>query len=236
MNRKELLYEGKAKKIYRTEDPDLLLVEFKDVATAFDGLKKETLESKGILNNRISAIFFEFLEKKGIPTHYVKILSEREMLVKNLEIIPVEVIVRNIVAGSLSKRIGLEEGTILKSAVLEFNLKNDELHDPMLNHYHIYALDLAAPEEMARIEELAFEINSLLKDYLQRKNIILVDFKLEFGRHKGEILLGDEISPDTCRFWDAVSHEKMDKDRFRRDLGGVTEAYREVLRRLQEVS
>jgi phosphoribosylaminoimidazole-succinocarboxamide synthase len=233
MEKKEFLYEGKAKKVYRTPDPDYLIVEYKDTATAFDGLKKENLENKGVLNNKIATVFFELLEKNGINTHYVKKLSDREMLVKNLEIIPVEVIVRNIVAGSLSKRMGLEEGTVLKKTVLELNLKNDELHDPMLNHYHVYALDLASPREMAGIEETALRVNAILKDFLLAKNIVLVDFKLEFGRHKGEILLGDEISPDTCRFWDAVSGEKMDKDRFRRDLGGVTEAYQEVLGRLQ---
>ncbi|RJX25802.1 MAG: phosphoribosylaminoimidazolesuccinocarboxamide synthase [Dethiobacter sp.] len=234
MGKKEFLYEGKAKKIYGTPDPDYLIVEYKDTATAFDGLKKENLDNKGVLNNKIAAIFFELLEKNGISTHFVKNLSDREMLVKNLEIIPVEVIVRNIVAGSLSKRLGVEEGTILNKTVLELNLKNDELHDPMLNHYHVYALDLASPQEMAEIEKMALRSNEILKNFLLTKNIVLVDFKLEFGRHKGEILLGDEISPDTCRFWDAVSGKKMDKDRFRRDLGGVTEAYQEVLKRLQK--
>jgi len=236
MEKKEFLYEGKAKKVYSTAAPDYLVVEYKDTATAFDGLKKEILENKGVLNNKIASFFFELLEKNGVRTHYLKRLSDREMLVKKLEIIPVEVIVRNIVAGSLSKRIGLEEGAALKKTVLEFNLKNDELHDPMINHYHIYALELASPREMAAIENTALKVNEILKDFLGRKNIILVDFKLEFGRHKGEILLGDEISPDTCRFWDALSGRKMDKDRFRRDLGGVTEAYREVLERLEELN
>ncbi len=233
MKKGEFLYEGKAKKIYRTDDPGLYLVEFKDDATAFDGVKKDKLADKGILNNRLSAIFFELLEEKGVETHYEKTISEREMLVKSLEIIPVEVIVRNIAAGSLSKRLGIPEGTVMKKTVLEFSLKDDELHDPMINHYHIYAMDLAAPEEMAEIEKAALRVNELLVPYLREKGITLVDFKLEFGRHGDKILLGDEISPDTCRFWDSSSQEKLDKDRFRRDMGGVVEAYREVLRRLE---
>ena len=233
MKKGEFLYEGKAKKIYRTDDPELYLVEFKDDATAFDGVKKDSLADKGILNNRLSAIFFELLEAKGVETHYEKTVSEREMLVKSLEIIPVEVIVRNIAAGSLSKRLGIPEGTVMKKTVLEFSLKDDELHDPMINHYHIYAMDLAEPEEMAEIEKVALRVNELLVPYLRDKGITLVDFKLEFGRHGDKILLGDEISPDTCRFWDSSSQEKLDKDRFRRDMGGVVEAYREVLRRLE---
>ncbi len=233
MEKQEFMYEGKAKKIYRTDNPDHVLVEFKDDATAFDGDKKGHLEDKGVLNNRLSAHFFTLLEERGINTHYVKTISDREMLVKALEIIPVEVIVRNIAAGSISKRLGIPEKTELKKTVLEFSLKDDELHDPMINHYHIYALDLAKPEEMAEMERVALKVNELLVPYLKEKNIVLVDFKLEFGRHKGEIVLGDEISPDTCRFWDSSSGEKLDKDRFRRDMGGVVEAYREVLRRLE---
>ena len=233
MKKGEFMYEGKAKKIYKTEDPSLVIVEFKDDATAFDGVKKDTLADKGILNNRLSSIFFELLENNGVSTHYVKPLSEREMLVKVLEIIPVEVIVRNIAAGSLSKRLGIEEGTEMKKTVLEFSLKDDELHDPMINHYHIYAMELATAEEMVEIEKAALRVNDILVPYLLENGIILVDFKLEFGRHNGEILLGDEISPDTCRFWDSNSKEKLDKDRFRRDMGGVVEAYREVLRRLE---
>jgi phosphoribosylaminoimidazole-succinocarboxamide synthase len=229
----EFLYEGKAKKIFKTADPNQLLVEFKDDATAFDGVKKDRLQDKGILNNRLSAIFFQLLGKKGIETHYLETLNEREMLVKALEIIPVEVIVRNIAAGSISKRLGIEEGIKLNKTVLEFSLKDDALHDPMINHYHIYALDLATAEEMAIIEKAALEINAILIPYLEQKGITLVDFKLEFGRHQGRVILGDEISPDTCRFWDSSSGEKLDKDRFRRDLGGVVEAYREVLRRLE---
>ncbi len=234
MKKEKLLHEGKAKKIYATADDDYCIVEYKDTATAFDGLKKEDLESKGILNNAITTIFFKLLEEEGIPTHFVEQLNERDMLVKRLEIIPVEVVVRNIAAGSLAKRLGLEEGVPLSKTVLELSLKNDELHDPMLNQYHVYALELANPQELARMEELALRINSFLVDYLMSRDIVLVDFKLEFGRHKDEIILGDEISPDTCRFWDAASSEKMDKDRFRRDMGEVMEAYQEVLKRLQQ--
>ncbi len=234
MKKEKLLHEGKAKKIYATADDDYCIVEYKDTATAFDGLKKEDLESKGILNNAITTIFFKLLEEEGIPTHFVEQLNERDMLVKRLEIIPVEVVVRNIAAGSLAKRLGLEEGVPLSKTVLELSLKNDELHDPMLNQYHVYALELANPQELARMEELALRINSFLVDYLMSRDIVLVDFKLEFGRYKDEIILGDEISPDTCRFWDAASSEKMDKDRFRRDMGEVMEAYQEVLKRLQQ--
>jgi phosphoribosylaminoimidazole-succinocarboxamide synthase len=225
-------YEGKAKRVYATDDSDKYIVEFKDDATAFDGKKKGTIHDKGILNNRISAHFFEMLEKQGIPTHFEKLLSDREMLVKAVEIIPVEVIVRNIAAGSLAKRLGLEEGTPMKRPVLEFCYKSDELGDPMINHYHIYALGLASEEEMKVIEDIALKVNSILVEYLKPRNIELVDFKLEFGRYKGRVILADEISPDTCRFWDADTREKLDKDRFRRDLGNVEEAYREVLKRL----
>lgn len=234
MQKGEFLYEGKAKRIFSTADPTCYIVEYKDTATAFDGLKKEELANKGVLNNSIASFFFTMLEEKGIPTHFLKKLSEREMLVRALKIIPVEMIVRNIVAGSLAKRTGLPEGTKLKSTVLEMCLKDDELHDPMLNHYHVQALELATPAEVARMEEISLQINELLQGFLREKGIILVDFKLEFGRFNGEIYLGDEISPDTCRFWDASSSEKLDKDRFRRDLGGIMEAYAEVLRRLTE--
>lgn len=233
VDRGEFLYEGKAKKIYRTGDPDLYLVEFKDDATAFDGLKKDRLADKGILNNRLSAFFFTLLEDSGLSTHYVRTAGEREMLVKALEIIPVEVIVRNIAAGSLSKRLGIPEGTALSRTVLEFSLKDDALHDPMINHYHIYAMGLATEREMAALEDAALKVNAVLVPFLAERGITLVDFKLEFGRHGSEIILGDEISPDTCRFWDSSSGEKLDKDRFRRDMGGVVEAYREVLRRVE---
>lgn len=234
MNRGELLYEGKAKKVYRTDDPSFYLVEYKDDATAFDGEKKDRLADKGILNSQISAVFFELLEEQGVPTHFERTAGEGKMLVKALEIIPVEVIVRNIAAGSMAKNLGIPEGKKLKRTVLEFCLKDDTLHDPMINHYHVYAMGLATPEELSVMEELAFKVNEILTAFLEKRGITLVDFKLEFGRHKGAVLLGDEISPDTCRLWDSASGEILDKDLFRRDLGGVVMAYREVLRRVEE--
>ncbi|MQL53466.1 phosphoribosylaminoimidazolesuccinocarboxamide synthase [Desulfofundulus thermobenzoicus] len=232
MQKGELLYEGKAKKIYRTDDPDVYLVEYKDDATAFNGLKKGTISGKGELNNRISAHFFHLLEEKGIATHFLEQVSEREMLVRTLEIIPIEVVVRNIAAGSLAKRLGLEEGTALPRPVVEYYYKSDELGDPMINDDHIAALNLATPDELAALKKTALTVNNILREYLAPRRLELVDFKLEFGRHRGKILLGDEISPDTCRFWDTRTGEKLDKDRFRRDLGGVEEAYREVWHRL----
>ncbi len=232
MEKRNLLYEGKAKKVYDTEHPDFLIVEFKDEATAFDGLKKGVIVNKGVLNNKISSLLFTVIEEENIPTHFVRQLSERDMLVKKLNIFKVEVVMRNIVAGSLSKRLGLEEGIQLSSPVLEFYYKNDELHDPMINEYHIRAMGLATSEEMVRITDEAIKTNTVLSNYLRKKNILLVDFKLEFGSHKGVILLGDEISPDTCRLWDLETKEKLDKDRFRRDLGKVTEAYEEILKRI----
>ncbi|MCL5981708.1 MAG: phosphoribosylaminoimidazolesuccinocarboxamide synthase [Firmicutes bacterium] len=232
MEKQQPLYEGKAKKVYATADPDLLVVEHKDDATAFNGLKKGQIAGKGRLNNQISAHLFRVLAGQGIPSHFVRLLSEREMLVKRLSILPVEVVVRYIAAGSLSKRLGLAEGTALSGPVLEFYYKNDELGDPLINEYHIKALDLATPRQVAEVAGLALQVGGLLTAYLREKDIILVDFKLEFGLYHGTVLLGDEISPDTCRFWDAGSGEKLDKDRFRRDLGGVGEAYTEVLRRL----
>lgn len=236
MEKLEFLYEGKAKKIFKTEEPNVYVVQYKDDATAFNGQKKGTISSKGVMNNKIAGIFFQLLEQKGIKTHFVKLVSEREMLVKALEIIPVEVIVRNIAAGSLAKRLGLEEGTEMKKTVLEFCLKSDELGDPMINRYHIAALELATDEEMDLIAETSLKINTILRDVLDKCGIELVDFKLEFGRtREGQVILGDEISPDTCRFWDKTTREKMDKDRFRRDLGKVEDAYQEVLRRLEEV-
>lgn len=228
----EQLYEGKAKRVYRTGDPGLYLVEFKDDATAFNGVKKGTIQNKGVLNNQISAVFFRLLEERGIPTHFVELVSDREMLVKTLDIVMVEVVVRNIAAGSLAKRLGLPEGTALSRPVLEFYYKSDELGDPMINDYHIRALDLATPEQVEKMKEIALKVNDILLEYLADKDIDLVDFKLEFGLHKGELILGDEISPDTCRFWDKKTHEKLDKDRFRRDLGNVEGAYEEVFRRL----
>ncbi len=228
----EQLYEGKAKRVYLTNDAELYIVEFKDEATAFNGAKKGDIENKGVLNNLISSVFFRFLEERDIPTHFVELLSDREMLVKNLDIIKIEVVVRNVAAGSLSKRLGIPEGTAFAKPVLEFYYKSDELGDPMINEYHILALNLATPRQMERIREIALQANSILLKYLKDRRIDLVDFKLEFGAHKGEVILGDEISPDTCRFWDQETHKKLDKDRFRQDLGNVGEAYAEVLKRL----
>jgi len=228
----ELLYEGKAKRIYKTNRPDVLWVEYKDDATAFNGVKKGTIAGKGDLNNQISTYFFELLEQKGIQTHFVKHLSDNEMLVKPLEIILVEVVVRNIAAGSLAKRLGMEEGTSLASPVVEYYYKSDDLGDPLINDDHIKAAGLAAPAEMQYIKRIALKVNEVLTDHLETKNLDLVDFKLEFGRFQGNVLLGDEISPDTCRFWDKTTKEKLDKDRFRRDLGNVEEAYQEIKRRL----
>ncbi len=234
MERKELLYEGKAKQVFRTDDPGIYWIRYKDDATAFDGKKRGSIEAKGRYNNQISAILFRFLETKGIETHMVELLGDREMLVRALDIIPVEVIVRNVVAGSLAKRLGLEEGTTLDRPVLEFCYKSDELGDPMINEYHIAAMDWASEAEMASIKKQALQINGLLVAYFRDRDMTLVDFKLEFGRLEGRVILGDEISPDTCRFWDAKTGEKLDKDRFRRDLGKIEEAYREVYRRLKE--
>jgi len=229
----DLMYEGKAKKVYRTDHEDLVWVEYKDDATAFNGLKKGTIMGKGELNNQISAHFFQLLAQNGIPNHFVEMKSDREQVVKKLDIIPVEVIVRNIAAGSLAKRLGLAEGTFLNTTVLEYCYKNDELGDPMINDYHIAALGLATKEQMAEIARYALKINEVLRTYLKEKKVDLIDFKLEFGLHHGEVLLGDEISPDTCRFWDTETGKKLDKDRFRRDLGEVEDAYKEILKRLQ---
>ena len=228
----EQLHEGKAKKVYKTTDPDLYWIDYKDDATAFDGKKKGTIMNKGILNNRITVHFFNLLESNRIVTHLVKQVNEREQIVKAVDIILVEVVVRNIAAGSLSKRLGMQEGTMLPKTVLEFYYKDDALGDPLINDYHIQVLDLATPEQMKSISIMALKINDILREYLKDKKIDLIDFKLEFGTHKGEVILADEISPDTCRFWDLETREKLDKDRFRRDLGNVEEAYREVLKRL----
>ncbi len=232
MKKLDLLYEGKAKKVYTTDDPDYLIVDYKDDATAFNGEKKGTIMEKGIVNNRVSNHLFKLLESKGITNHLVEEISDRETIVKKVEIVPIEVIVRNIAAGSLSKRLGLPEGTKLSKTVLEFCYKNDELGDPMINDYHALAMDLATPEELKKIADMSFAVNEILGDYLKESNIELIDFKLEFGRFHGEIILADEISPDTCRFWDTRTGEKLDKDRFRRDMGGVEDAYQEVLKRL----
>lgn len=228
----KMLYEGKAKRIFTTEKQDEVMVYFKDDATAFNGEKKGTIASKGILNNKIASFFFELLGAKGIPHHFIRRVSEREMLVKALKILPVEVVVRNIAAGSLAKRLGLEEGTKMAETVVEMYYKDDELGDPLINQYHIKAMKLATEEQVATMEKYALQINEILTAYLQEKNLELIDFKLEFGLYEGKVILGDEISPDTCRFWDSVTKEKMDKDRFRRDLGNVEAAYQEVLYRL----
>lgn len=232
MEKLSILYEGKAKKVFRTNDDDFYIIEYKDDATAFNGIKKGTIANKGILNNEISAILFELLENEGVPTHFVKKLNDREMLVKKVEIYPIEVLIRNYAAGSISKRLGIEEGTKFKKTILEFCYKNDELGDPFINEYHIDAMELATREEVETIKNYSFKINDILSKYFISKNIILVDFKLEFGKSKDGIVLADEISPDTCRFWDSVTMEKLDKDRFRRDLGNVEGAYVEVLNRL----
>lgn len=233
--KKELLYEGKAKKVYRTEDPNFYIIEYKDEATAFDGKKKGTIKQKGYYNNQITARIFTYLSENGVQNHFVKLLSDREQLVKSVEIIPVEVIIRNIAAGSMAKRLGLDEGMELKKPVLEFCYKSDPLGDPMINEDHIFVLGLANPEEVSFIKEAALKVNELLKSYFEKAGLILVDFKLEFGRSGQGILLADEISPDTCRLWDIKTRDKLDKDRFRRDLGGVEEAYAEVLKRLEEL-
>lgn len=228
----EQLYEGKAKKVFATSEPDIVLVSYKDDATAFNGLKKGTIIGKGVVNNRMSNHMFRQLEKAGVPTHYVEELSDRETLVKKVSIVPLEVIIRNIAAGSMSKRLGIQEGTALKCPVLEFSYKNDELGDPMINDYHAMGMGIATREEIDTIAELAFKVNAFMLDYFKKLNIDLVDFKLEFGKYHGKIILADEISPDTCRFWDSTTKEKLDKDRFRRDMGGVEEAYAEMMRRL----
>lgn len=227
-----LLYEGKAKTVFETDNPNELLVYFKDDATAFNGEKHETIEGKGVINNKISEFFFKQLKDRGIKNHFVEKVGEREMLVKKLDMIKLEVVVRNFVAGSLVKRLGLEEGTPLTVPVVEYYYKSDELGDPMLNRWHIMALDLAKIDELNQMEHVALSVNTILRDLLRAKNVDLIDFKLEFGRFDGEVLLADEISPDNCRFWDVETHEKLDKDRFRQDLGGVVEAYQEILQRL----
>ena len=232
MEKKELLYEGKAKKVYTTENPDVLIVDYKDDATAFNGVKKGTIVGKGVVNNRMTNHIFKMLEEKGIPTHFIEELSDRETAVKKVEIVPLEVIVRNVAAGSFSKKLGIEEGFRLLRPTLEFSYKNDELGDPMINDYYAVAIGAATREEIDKITELVFKINEILVDYFKSIKVDLIDFKVEFGRYKGQIILADEISPDTCRFWDSETHEKLDKDRFRRDLGHVEEAYEEIYRRI----
>ncbi len=233
MEKTELLYEGKAKKVYATDDPELVIVSYKDDATALDGLKKGTVAGKGVVNNKMSNFLCRLLESRGVKTHYVEELSDRETLVKKVSIVPLEVIIRNISAGSFAKRYGVEEGIVFKSPTIEFSYKNDDLHDPLINSYHALALGLATEKEINTIKETAFKINSILKEYFLTLNVKLVDFKLEFGRTSdGTVILADEISPDTCRFWDADTNEKLDKDRFRRDMGGVEEAYAEMMKRV----
>ncbi len=229
---RELLYEGKAKKLYATADPELILQYFKDDATAFNAKKRGTIVGKGELNNAISEVFFRLLDRAGVPTHFVRRLDDRRMLTKRLEIVPVEMVIRNVVAGSLAKRLGMDEGRALPRPIIEFYYKSDPLDDPMINEWHVVVLGMATKAELDRMVELTERINAVLKPFLAERGIVLVDMKLEFGRYHGEIVLGDEICPDTCRFWDSGSGEKMDKDRFRRDLGGVEEAYQEIARRV----
>ncbi len=233
MEKKEQLYEGKAKKVYATEDENLYIVSYKDDATAFNGLKKGTISGKGVINNRMSNFLMQILEKNGVPTHFVEEINDRETIVKKVSIVPLEVIIRNVSAGSFSKKYGVEEGIVFDEPTIEFSYKNDELGDPLLNAYHAIALKLADRTEIETIKSMAFKVNEVLCEYFKGMNIRLVDFKLEFGRlSDGTIVLADEISPDTCRLWDIDTNEKLDKDRFRRDMGGVEEAYQEVMRRL----
>ncbi len=232
MKKCELMYEGKAKKVFATDDPNYCIVEYKDDATAFNGLKKGTITGKGVVNNKMSNYMFQLLEKHGVKTHFVEELSDRETLVKKVEIVPLEVIIRNKAAGSMAKRLGMEEGTELKTTVLEFSYKDDSLGDPMVNEYHILAAGYATREDIDTIASMAMKVNEVMCEFFKSVDVELIDFKLEFGRFNGEILLADEISPDTCRFWDIHTHEKLDKDRFRRDMGGVEEAYAEMMKRV----
>ena len=234
MEKLQQLYEGKAKKVFATNDPEKLIVEYKDDATAFNGLKKGTIKGKGVINNQMSNRLMAYLEKQGVPTHFIEEINERETIVKKVSIVPLEVIVRNISAGSFAKHYGVEEGIVFDQPTIEFSYKNDELGDPLLNHYHALALKLATMEEIETIEKYAFKINEVLKAFWLSAGVTLVDFKLEFGRlPDGTIVLADEISPDTRRLWDVKTHEKLDKDRFRRDMGGVEEAYAEIMKRME---
>lgn len=233
MEKTTQLYEGKAKKVFATENPEYVIVSYKDDATALDGLKKGTITGKGVINNRMSNFLCRLLEKHGVPTHYVEELNDRETVVKKVSIVPLEVIIRNISAGSFAKRYGVNEGIVFDEPTIEFSYKNDDLHDPLINEYHALALKLATKEEIGAIKSMAFKVNEILKEYFLSLNVKLVDFKLEFGRlSDGTIVLADEISPDTCRFWDADTNEKLDKDRFRRDMGGVEDAYNEMMKRV----
>ena len=234
MEKLQQLYEGKAKKVFATNDPEKLIVEYKDDATAFNGLKKGTIKGKGVINNQMSNRLMAYLEKQGVPTHFIEEINERETIVKKVSIVPLEVIVRNISAGSFAKHYGVEEGIVFDQPTIEFSYKNDELGDPLLNHYHALALKLATMEEIETIEKYAFKINEVLKAFWLSAGVTLVDFKLEFGRlPDGTIVLADEISPDTSRLWDVKTHEKLDKDRFRRDMGGVEEASAEIMKRME---
>ena len=233
MEKREQLYEGKAKKVFATDDENLVIVSYKDDATALDGLKKGTITGKGAINNRMSNFIMRLLEKKGIPTHFVEELSDRETVVKKVAILPLEVIIRNISAGHFAQRYGVDEGIVFPQPTIEFSYKNDDLHDPLLNSYHAIALGLATREEIEKVKKMSFEINDIMKEYFASLGVTLVDFKLEFGKTAdGQIVLADEISPDTCRFWDAKTGEKLDKDRFRRDMGGVEDAYNEMMHRV----
>ena len=233
MKKLEQIYEGKAKKVYATDDPQLVIVDYKDDATALDGLKKGTIAGKGVINNQMTNRLMDKMEKAGIPTHFVKELSQRETLVKKVSIVPLEVIVRNISAGHFASRYGVEEGIVFDQPTIEFSYKNDDLHDPLLNEYHAIALKLATREEIDLIKKYSFAVNDVLKAFWRECGVTLVDFKLEFGKTSdGTIVLADEISPDTCRLWDSKTHEKLDKDRFRRDMGGVEDAYAEIMKRL----
>ena len=233
MDKSSQLYEGKAKKVFATENPEYVIVSYKDDATALDGLKKGTITGKGVINNRMSNFLCRLLEKQGVPTPYVEELNDRETVVKKVSIVPLEVIIRNISAGSFAKRYGVEEGIVFDEPTIEFSYKNDDLHDPLINEYHALALKLATKVEIDTIKAMAFKVNEILKEYFLSLNVKLVDFKLEFGRlSDGTIVLADEISPDTCRFWDADTNEKLDKDRFRRDMGGVEDAYNEMMKRV----
>lgn len=235
MEKREQLYEGKAKKVFKTNDVNRLIVSYKDDATAFNGLKKGTIAGKGVINNQMSNLLMQKLEKKGIPTHFLDQLNERETVVKKVSIVPLEVIIRNISAGSFAKRYGVDEGIIFGAPTIEFSYKNDELGDPLINEYHAIALKLATQKEIDLIKQYAFAVNEYLKEFWLECGVVLVDFKLEFGRlADGTIVLADEISPDTCRLWDAKTNEKLDKDRFRRDMGGVEDAYAEIMKRLME--
>lgn len=232
MEKLELLYEGKAKKVYKTEDASRYWIEYKDDATAFNGEKKGSILEKGVVNNKMSALLFQVLEAAGIPTHFESLVNDREQIVKAVEILPLEVIVRNVAAGSLAKRLGLEEGHVMKETVLEFCYKDDALGDPMINEYHIAAMEFATADQVETIKAYTLKVNDLLKTYFWEKDLKLIDFKLEFGLFKGKVILADEISPDTCRLWDVNTNRKMDKDRFRRDLGDVESTYKEVLGRI----